>query len=325
MDAAIGALVAELQALGAYNNTLLWYTADNGPFPGKPGVDGGLRDVHSATNGLRQCKGSVFEGGIRVPGFVHWPGKISTNAHTSVPAYVPDVLPTLLSLWGLEHPHPEFAADGTSLIPLLLGNASWVRPTPLAWQLGTQIALLDALGQFKVVIKPGAGLCPMENSSYLPRNASGPYLFDVIADPTESEPLNDAQPARLAAMATAARAWSASIGVSQVNESECLPGGGGGSVVKLQFNGSKCLAADSLSYHASVSASAPCDATGGLASWTLAPDGELALVNNSYCFHSLKQACSRGSVSAGGLASCTNAETDPVLRAGHRHWHGLPI
>lgn len=49
----------------------------------------------TATNGLRQCKGSVFEGGIRVPGFVRWPGVIPAHVRSPVPVYTPDVLPTV--------------------------------------------------------------------------------------------------------------------------------------------------------------------------------------------------------------------------------------
>ena len=79
---------------------------------------------------------------------------------------------------------------------------------------------MDPTGQYKLVEAPGAGLCDWEPASYLP--GAGPFLFDLFADPTETHPLTDDAP-RLAAMVAAAAAWQASIAVSQVNESQCMP------------------------------------------------------------------------------------------------------
>ena len=61
MDAQIGALRTLLAARGARDDTLVWFTADNGPHAGNAGEVGQLADVRTATNGLRQCKASLFE------------------------------------------------------------------------------------------------------------------------------------------------------------------------------------------------------------------------------------------------------------------------
>lgn len=67
------------------------YTADNGPHT--EGRDRQPFCALASTNGLRQCKASLYEGGIRVPGILEWPAKIKKNSQTWHPAYVSDYLP----------------------------------------------------------------------------------------------------------------------------------------------------------------------------------------------------------------------------------------
>ena len=72
LDVQIGRLRQMLVDEGIAENTMLWYTADNGPH-----TQSRDRNANgcSATNGLRQCKASIYEGGIRVPGILEWPAK----------------------------------------------------------------------------------------------------------------------------------------------------------------------------------------------------------------------------------------------------------
>ena len=220
MDAAVGALVALLKSAGVFDDTLLWFASDNGPHPGTAGDGaGGIAVKNTATNGLRQCKASVFEGGIRVPGLVSWPAARSANARTAVPVYTPDMLPTLLDLLGVPHPRPAFAADGESVLPLLRGEP-FSRARPLAWRLGAQVALLEPGGRYKFVRAPAAGQCAADAAVY-PYGSPAPMIFDLLADPTESAPLANAS--LLAHLDALARAWEAGIAHSQVNESGCLP------------------------------------------------------------------------------------------------------
>lgn len=266
MDAAVGALISLLKQSGVFDNTLLWYTADNGPHPGYAGDgQGGIRVKNTATNGLRQCKASVFEGGIRVPGFVSWPRAITTNTHTSVPAYVPDILPTLLDLLNTTHPHPDWALDGVSLTSLLRGNQSFSRPRFLAWRLGSQLALLSTSGQYKLVHRPEAGQCALDPSSYMTHNSTGPFLFDLWADPTESQPLTN--PSLMATMLAQADTWEKSISYSQLVESGCVPSAP--APVQLQRNGT-CLAVSSETEHAALRGDAPCH-PGALNTWAVDP------------------------------------------------------
>ena len=158
MDTAIGRLRQMLQSMP---NTMLWFTADNGPHTNPPG---GLHDVRSATNGLRQCKASIFEGGIRVPGIVEWPAQIQEQRNISVPVSTNDFLPTVLDLLQVPHEvichilllsslhcpkhvyplyvfqHPNWYRDGESLLPLLKGTAeNFSRSTPLGFNLNEQV------------------------------------------------------------------------------------------------------------------------------------------------------------------------------------------
>jgi arylsulfatase A-like enzyme len=96
-----------LKDKGVADNTLLWYTADNGPHS-QDRDKGNKYSALPSTNGLRQCKASLYEGGIREPGILEWPAKIKKNAQTWHPAYVSDYLPTLLELLGLTHPNPDW-------------------------------------------------------------------------------------------------------------------------------------------------------------------------------------------------------------------------
>ncbi len=301
MDAAIGALLALLKAQGLDSSTLIWYAADNGPHPGSANDKaGGIPIKDTATNGLRQCKASVFEGGIRVPGFVHWPGVIKGNPRTATPAFVPDMLPTLLEgVFNVQHPHPTWARDGVSIMPLLQGNASWARPTFLAWQLGKQAALMDPQGRYKVVIDGDVGQCALDKNTTYAYN--GQHLFDLLADPTESSPITT-DPARLASLVAQATAWQASIAKSQVEESGCLPAPPGpSSGTALQHTGTGgCLAAASLATHAAVSGVAACSPLSPLNTWAV--DASTGLVSLSHtagggpwCFHrDGKAGCSVG-------------------------------
>jgi hypothetical protein len=302
MDAGMGALRQLLQDSGVEPNTLVLYFADNGPHPGKAGDgDGGVADVQTTTNGLRQCKASVFEGGIRVPGFASWPGVITQNRVTELPVYVPDVLPTLLELLGLPYPEPSWAVDGTSLLGLLRGDSGWARNKSLAWRLGEQVALLDATGRWKLVANPDKGQCAQQPSTYLP-GGGGPFLFDLLADPTESAPLNAEQPARLAAMAAEMAAWEATILVSETTESRCLPPPpppGGFYLQHTAGTQGRCLGAAAAAEHGNLTLSATnCQAGGAggaLVQWTLAAKGALALTAApTFGLHSLGERCPDG-------------------------------
>ncbi len=122
MDRAVGRLREGLEELGVREDTLLWYCSDNGALP----------DVGSA-GGLRGRKGSLYEGGLRVPALIEWPARITVPRATSVVATTSDIYPTLLDLLGIEVPgQPRL--DGISLRGVLEESSS-TRSAPVGfWQ-----------------------------------------------------------------------------------------------------------------------------------------------------------------------------------------------
>ena len=112
MDRSIGKVLKSLDDLGVAENTLVIFTSDNGSL---------------FSNGpLRANKGHLYEGGIRVPWTIRWPGKIAAGSRSNVPIISTDVFPTLLEVAGLK-PLADVPADGESLIPLLTGKGKLKR------------------------------------------------------------------------------------------------------------------------------------------------------------------------------------------------------
>ena len=139
MDRGVGRMLALLAELKLEENTLVIFTSDNGgafgtvtpDFEFLPGRMAGTDYVFfGSTAGFRAFKGSVYEGGIRVPFIARWPGRIRAGAVSELPAAFYDVLPTLGDLAGAG-PLPE--SDGLSLTPTLLGRGRQRRHEFLFW------------------------------------------------------------------------------------------------------------------------------------------------------------------------------------------------
>jgi arylsulfatase A-like enzyme len=110
MDIAVGKVLAEMDAMGVTDETLVVFTSDNGPFIGD---NGEMTD----TKPLKGAKGYLSEGGIRVPLIIRWPGKVKPAALCSEPVVTMDFVPTFLDAVGVNYPKSQF--DGETLLPLL--------------------------------------------------------------------------------------------------------------------------------------------------------------------------------------------------------------
>ena len=108
MDTSIGTLLKSLDEQGLSDDTLVIFTSDNGPFAAnvKP---------------LRAEKGYLYEGGIRVPMMVRWPGRVKPETRTSTPVVTMDIHATMLDAANLKA-DPSNTPDGVSLIPMLKGE-----------------------------------------------------------------------------------------------------------------------------------------------------------------------------------------------------------
>ena len=120
MDAALGKMRSGLRKLGIADNTVLWYCSDNGSLP------------KGSSGGLRARKGSLYEGGIRVPAVLEWPARVKANRITDINANTSDIYPTLLELADVALPKNQPRLDGISLAPLLRGQKQ-VRKQPMGF------------------------------------------------------------------------------------------------------------------------------------------------------------------------------------------------
>ena len=183
IDEAVGAIVHALKEAGVYDDTLIWYTSDNGPEgPHEYGTFNRTdspydRSRYRGSNGgLRGRKRATHEGGIRVPGIISWPrgleqAGIPPGTLSAEPIIGSDVFPTMLDLAGV--PRPEgVKLDGASILPLLQGK-TFSRPRPLYWRnifYRFQVALRD--NEWKIVSTPDRTAFELYNLRLDPKETS---------------------------------------------------------------------------------------------------------------------------------------------------------
>ncbi len=119
LDWSVGEVLSTLQALGLDKDSLVLFTSDNGPW-----ISYG--DHAGDAGPLREAKGTTWEGGVRVPCIMRWPGKIPEGSVCHEPAMTIDILPTLAAL--TECPLPSLSIDGKNIWPLISGEPGAVSP-----------------------------------------------------------------------------------------------------------------------------------------------------------------------------------------------------
>jgi len=191
VDRAMATLRKGLKDLGVQENTMLWFTSDNGGTG--PANNGGLRGK----------KGSLWEGGIRVPGILEWPARVTRPFATQVPASTSDYYPTILDLVGVEVPNQVQPIDGASLAALIDGKMA-ARPSPIAFEVRggktsvQSAALVD--NRYKIHKSGGAK-----------GKAGGLALYDLAEDPAETKDIASEKPDVAAKMKTQLEAWQKSV------------------------------------------------------------------------------------------------------------------
>lgn len=181
MDAAVGRIRSLLRRYNISTDTMIWFASDNGPANGTPG----------RTGGLRGRKGSLFEGGIRVPGIIEWPGVIKENRVSGYPVSTSDFVPTVIDMLGLEDSLPAgHVLDGASILPLLLADdetaaeEAVMRNSTIQWA----YRIKDFKNSHTAVI--------LENSyklvaRYHGGKVSSYQLFNVKEDPAEASDISE--------------------------------------------------------------------------------------------------------------------------------------
>lgn len=188
MDRSVGALRAGLRELGIERRTLVWFTSDNGGLP---------RIEPATTGGLRAFKGSLYEGGIRVPAIVEWPDGIAQPGVTGFPAVTMDILPTVAAVAGLPESALLQPQDGINLLPVLQG-AEGPRERPIGFRHTGRAALID--NDLKIVADDA--------------KTKVHELYDLAADPGEEVDLSAERPEDFARLRAALDAWTASVAAS---------------------------------------------------------------------------------------------------------------
>jgi arylsulfatase len=129
MDRSVGRILDLLKKLNLDERTVVFFSSDNGPVHG--GVGGSDSAFFASAGPLRGLKGSLYEGGIRVPFLARWPGHIKPGTVSDLPCAAYDVLPTLCELTGARAPKDS---DGISLVPTLLGKPGQKKHAFLYWE-----------------------------------------------------------------------------------------------------------------------------------------------------------------------------------------------
>ena len=199
MDEAFGRLMKEFDTGGLRDSTFVFFTSDNGP-----AITG--RHPHGSTGGLREKKGHLYEGGIRVPGLIRWPGRTTEGSESDIPVSGVDLLPTLCELMGAEIPQDR-AIDGASFLPALQGKPL-KREKPLYWHFyraSSQAQVVMRDGPWKITASldapdpaRGADLTKEEMTVLKTADLRGFELYQLDKDPSESRNLAEENPEKLA-------------------------------------------------------------------------------------------------------------------------------
>jgi len=182
MDRQVGEVLDLLKKKGIEENTLVFFSGDNGGddrFADKAhprGLFSGNKDPNGPTE-FRGGKGAPYDGAMRVPAAVTWPGKIRPGSVSDLVCYFPDILPTLAAVSGADVPTE---VDGLSILPELIGEKAAGHAQKqheyLYWEKGKWAAIRQ--GNWRAV-NVGKG---------------GWELYDVVADPAESKNLATVNP-----------------------------------------------------------------------------------------------------------------------------------
>ena len=192
IDDGMGQIRKTLVELGIDDRTFVLFFSDNGP----------SADFPSGSPDLRGRKGSVYEGGHKVPAIAWWPGRIEAGGESDVPLISIDVMPTLLSLAGVTR--PERPLDGVDFSPVVLRQET-IEPRALYWaSLSNNGNRAEAMrdGPWKlVVLHPKAKPGTFENQTV--------ELYRLDEDPQEQANVADRFPVQAKEMLARLKAWYA--------------------------------------------------------------------------------------------------------------------
>ena len=192
LDRNVGKVLDLLDELGISDNTVVMFTSDNGGQGSYGGAGSEFFEFFESMKPYRGSKGLLYEGGIRVPFIVRWPGKTSAGTtNDNLPLYFPDILPTMAEMAGV---NALAGIDGVSIVPTLTGNDKKQKKHEyLYWEFGSgeygrgkDLAQAARMGNYKAVRNSTSD--PME-------------LYDLDSDPGETKNIAADKPEIAARMA----------------------------------------------------------------------------------------------------------------------------
>lgn len=257
MDSAIARLMTELDARGLAENTLVMFTSDNGPaFMLRPDqVPAGMdRNATRFNCGFAGAKGSVYEGGIRVPMVMRWPAALAAGVTVDAMIHFTDWLPTLLNLAGAKLPDGP-RLDGYEIGAALRGEVLQEEPRRFwqfngyfpvagvnaamrdgAWKVvypnvaipfasPADAAMADAYVQLDIDYKYQPERVPAIRTDLFPARLEPvrgqPELYNIHADPQERNNLAAQEPARLSRMVNELETWFEEVAAEGMRKRAC--------------------------------------------------------------------------------------------------------
>lgn len=185
MDDGIGRVVQALRETGQHENTLIVFTSDNG----------GEVPAGASNGPLRGTKTEMYEGGIRVPTLVAWPGRIAPGSRSDAVLMTMDLFPTLAEVAGASY---DLGIDGWSFVPVLLGRAAHAPADRTLFWVRREGG--GEMGQATYAVRRG-------DWKLLQSRPWQPFqLFNLRSDPLEQQDLSQSNRQEFSELATALRA-----------------------------------------------------------------------------------------------------------------------
>ena len=195
VDDSVGRVMAKLEEMKIADRTVIFFTGDNGGLLGNPA------NPVTSNLGLRAGKGSAYEGGVRVPLIVKWPGVTRPGATCAAPAITVDFFPTLLDIAGVKLPGDR-PIDGESLVPLLRG-AGALKRTAIYWHYPHYHP--GGATPYGAVRDGDWRLVEFYEDNRI-------ELYNLKEDPAETADLASKRPERAAALRASLLAWRKAVG-----------------------------------------------------------------------------------------------------------------
>lgn len=199
VDHGVGRLLNQLKKLGLEDNTIVVLASDHGGLSAR----GGKREVATSNRPLRAGKGHLYDGGLRIPLMIRWPGTVKPGTEIATPVSTLDLMPTLTDMAGIARPE-KAGTDGLSLVPLLQTGTVpdrdtfyWHNPAPRPSSTADWFSSAIRIGDLKLLDFP---------------TEKKIELYDLANDPGESQNLAETRPEDRDRLLAKLNAWRKEVG-----------------------------------------------------------------------------------------------------------------